>query len=72
LWPRVNLKGFFIGLKARRELVDFVCKLEGQDIGLLGHRWMLQGTIKDMESVFSLEPYMDKSLREVLDKSPQA
>ncbi len=43
-----------------------MCKLEGQDIGILGHRWILQGMIKDIERIFELEPYLDKELREVL------
>jgi len=58
--------------KRFKELVDFVCRLQGQDIALLGHKWILQGMTRDMESIFTLEPYLDKSLREVLDKSPQA
>jgi len=47
--------------KSFRELIDFVCRLEGQDIGLLGHRWILQGMIKDINNIFSVEPYLDKT-----------
>jgi len=43
-----------------------VCKLQDQDIETLAHRWILEGMIKDMEDIFSLEPYLDKSLRKVL------
>ena len=41
-------------------------RLTGQDIDTLGHRWMLQGMIRDIERIFELEPYMDKELREIL------
>jgi hypothetical protein len=58
--------------KKFKEFVDFVCKLTEGSIEELGHRYLLQGMIRDMEDIFSLEPYLDKSLREVLDKSPQA
>ena len=48
------------------ELVDLVCKLTDQEISELGHRYLLEGMARDIKNVFSMEPFLDKSLREVL------
>lgn len=52
--------------KHYKELVDYMVRLTGQDIDTLGHRWILQGMIKDIERIFEFELYLDKSLKEVL------
>ena len=51
------------------ELVDLVCKLTDREISELGHRYLLEGVIRDIKDIFSVEPYLDKSLREVLKRS---
>ncbi len=52
--------------KQFKELVDLVCRLTGQDIAELGHRYLLEGMARDIKDVFSVEPYLDKTLREIL------
>jgi len=52
--------------KQFKELVDLVCKLTDQEISELGHRYLLEGMTRDIKDIFSVEPYLDKSLREVL------
>jgi len=54
--------------KQFKELVDFVCKLTGQDIAELGHGYLLEGMARDIKDVFSMEPYLDKALREILKR----
>ena len=48
---------------------EFVSRLTGQEIGELGHRYLLEGMIRDIKDIFSMEPYLDKTLREVLKRS---
>ena len=55
--------------KKFKELVDLVCKLIDREISELGHRYLLEGMTRDIKNVFSVEPYLDKSLREVLKRS---
>ena len=52
--------------KKFKELVDLVCKLIGQDISERGHGYLLEGMTRDIKDIFSVEPYLDKRLREVL------
>lgn len=52
--------------KEFKELVDFVCKLTGQDLGELSHRYMVEGVTRDIKDVFSVEPYLDRRLKELL------
>lgn len=52
--------------KQFKELVDFVSRLTGQDIAELGHRYLLESMARDIKDIFSVEPYLDKPLREVL------
>jgi hypothetical protein len=54
--------------KQFKELVDLVCKLTDKEISELGHRYVLEGMIEDIKNYFSVEPFLDKSLREVLKK----
>jgi len=56
--------------KQFKELVEFVSRLTNREISELGHRYLLEGMTKDIKNVFSVVPYLDKSLREVLDKKP--
>ena len=55
--------------KRFRDLVDFVSRLTDKEISELGHRYLLEGMIRDIKNIFSVEPYLDKSLREVLKRS---
>ena len=52
--------------KRFKDLVELVSKLTDKEISELGHRYLLEGVIRDIKDVFSMEPYLDKSLREVL------
>ncbi len=55
--------------KQFKELVDFVLRLTDQEISELGHRYLLEGMTRDIRDIFSVEPYLDKPLREVLKRS---
>ena len=52
--------------KRFKELVDFVSRLIDKEISELGHKWILEGMARDIKDIFSMEPYLDKSLREIL------
>jgi len=54
--------------KKFRDLVDLVCKLTNREISELGHRYLLEGMTKDIKNIFSMEPYLDKPLKEILKK----
>ena len=52
--------------KQFKELVDLVCKLTDREISELGHRYLLEGMTRDIKDIFSVELYLDKTLREVV------
>ena len=52
--------------KKFKELVDLVCKLIDREISELGHRYLLEGMTRDIKDIFSVELYLDKTLREVV------
>ena len=55
--------------KQFKELVELVCKLTDREISELGHRYLVEGMTRDIKDVFSMEPYLDKPLREILKRS---
>lgn len=50
------------------ELINLVCKLTDREVSELGHRYLLQGMTRDIKDIFSMEPYLDRTLREVLKR----
>ena len=52
--------------KRFKRLFDFTCKLMGKDLQTLGHEYLLAGILKDLKGHFEVEPYLDKTVRELL------
>ena len=54
-----------------KELVDFIAKLTDTDPSKLGQRYFLEGMMKDLGEMFIAEPYLESTLREILQKNLQ-
>jgi len=50
------------------ELVEKVEKLTGLDRSKLGHKYFLDGMLKDFGKILMAEPHLELSLRDIIDK----
>lgn len=52
-----------------KEFVDKMAQMQGVSVSELVHRYVVEGLKNDVVNIFIPEPHMDKSLREILQKT---
>jgi hypothetical protein len=49
--------------------VDMICRLTGESVSEIGHRYFLHGIKEDVGRIFMAEPHLDKRLSDLLHKN---